>query len=82
METKFKINNIKLLSTWCHNLKHNTDCTICRCNLNNNSIYSKGNTSIIVSGLCGHTFHKECIRPWVVKNNHCPICSVKWAYEP
>lgn len=86
--SKFKINNIKLLSTWCYNLKNNIDCTICRTNLNCNSIYAEeeGNDSIIVSGMCGHSFHNECISIWLkpnncFSNNHCPICSEKWIYK-
>jgi hypothetical protein len=23
---------------------------------------------------CGHLFHKDCLKEWLVKNNHCPIC--------
>ena len=85
---KFKINKITLLSSWCYNLKNNTECTICRNNLNHNSIYAeeKGNDSFVVSGMCGHSFHNECIDSWLKPNNdfinnHCPICSTKWVYK-
>ena len=77
----FQINNIKILGIWSHNLPTNTDCTICRCNLNMNSIYNndKDNNSTIVIGLCNHSFHSECISGWLKTNNlHCPICSKKW----
>jgi hypothetical protein len=82
MESKIKINNIRLLNSWCYNLKNNTDCTICRCNLNCNSFYAqeKGTESNVVFGICGHTFHYECIDPWIKSNPHCPICSSKWTY--
>lgn len=82
MESKFKIKNVKLLSTWCYNLKSNTDCTICRISLNSNSIYAqeKGHDSYVVTGMCGHSYHYECIEPWIKTNPHCPICSEKWAY--
>jgi RING-box protein 1 len=81
-DSKFKINNVKLLSFWTYNLKHNTDCTVCRCNLNANSIYAqdKGSESFVVSGVCGHSFHHECIDPWIKINPICPICSTKWTY--
>ena len=86
--SKFKINKITLLSTWCYNLQNNTDCTICRNNLNYNSIYAedKGIDSCVVSGMCGHSFHNECIVSWLKPNNnflnnHCPICSTKWVYK-
>mgnify|MGYP006105761839 CR=1 FL=1 len=83
MESKFKINSVRLLSTWCYNLKTNTDCTICRTSLNANSIYAqeKGADSYVVSGMCGHSFHHECIDPWAKTSQHCPICSSKWVYQ-
>ena len=48
--SKFKINKITLLSTWCYNLQNNSDCTICRTDLNCNSIYAeeKGVDAIVV----------------------------------
>ena len=74
------INNIKILSMWCYDLKSNQECTICRCNLNSNSIYAdaKGVDSSINTGNCGHTFHSECINSWIKTNNVCPICFTKW----
>jgi RING-box protein 1 len=83
MSTKFVVNDIKILSSWGFNLPSNTDCTICRCNLNTNSLYhqDKAIDSFVVEGGCGHSFHYECIKPWVDKNNHCPICSAQWVYK-
>lgn len=83
MDTKFKIKSIKMLNSWCYNLTKNNDCTICRTNLNNDSIYciEKGKESILVTGLCGHAFHFECIHPWVTSHPNCPICSEKWEYQ-
>ena len=43
MESKFKIISIKLINSNCYDLDKNTDCTICRCNLNFNSLYSNNN---------------------------------------
>ena len=80
MTNKFTINNIKILNSWIYNLSSNVDCTICRCNLNTNSLYNqdKGIDSEIISGICSHMFHKECIQPWISTNKYCPICYTKW----
>ena len=78
---KFTINNINIIGTYGYNLPNNTDCTICRCSLNESSIYNqeKGIDSIVVIGSCGHSFHQECINPWISdRNKHCPICSKIW----
>jgi hypothetical protein len=80
--SNFTIKSVKILSTWNFNIRNNTDCTICRVNLNSDSIYAqeKGIDSCIVTGMCGHNFHHECIDPWIKSNPHCPICSQKWTY--
>ena len=79
MESKFKIVSIKLMNTSVYNLDKNVDCTICRCNLNENSLYSnKVSDSIIKTGMCGHSFHYECITPWTTTHHTCPICFSKW----
>ena len=82
LKSPFKIKEINMSSTWVYNIPKNNDCTICRCNLNTPSLYNqeKGIDSYVVSGHCLHSFHQECIKPWVDKNNHCPICSCVWQY--
>jgi len=79
-KSKFIINDIKLIGSWSYILNSNTDCTICRCSLNTNSIYNqeKDIDSYISTGICGHMFHQECIDPWVNKNKRCPLCSNTW----
>jgi len=78
----FTIKSVKLVSNWRYDLpaKSNVDCTICRSSLNSSSLYNidKGIDSVIVSGGCGHSFHMECIQPWLVNNNRCAICSEEW----
>lgn len=83
LNSPFKIKEINMSSTWVYNVPKNNDCTICRCNLNTPSLYNqeKGLDSFVVSGTCLHSFHQECIKPWVSKNNHCPICSSVWQYK-
>jgi hypothetical protein len=75
--SKFIINNVKILACWKYNLTSNTDCTICRCNLNSPSIYNNDNDiTPLCHGICGHVFHSECITPWLETSNRCPICSL------
>lgn len=83
MSNKFVVNNIKILTSWGYNLPSNTDCTICRISLNTNSLYNqhKGIDSFVIEGMCGHSFHHECIKPWVDKNNSCPICFSDWNHK-
>ncbi len=79
-ESIFKINSIKTIGVLSYNLRTNTDCTICRCNLNSNSIFAQenGTKSGIKVGMCGHCFHSDCITPWKKQNGHCPLCSKEW----
>jgi RING-box protein 1 len=92
--SKFKLEKIKILGLKEYNLIKNTDCSICRCNLNMNSIFNQElektnnkdlkyslSESIISEGICGHTFHYECINPWIKKNLICPICMTIWNYK-
>ena len=41
-------------------------CSICLCELEEGDL--------VGDIQCGHYFHKECLKEWLVKNNHCPIC--------
>ena len=76
----FTINKILLITSWSYVMNKNTECTICRQKLNNNSIYAseKSTYSQISTGLCGHMFHQECINNWLEISVKCPICSNKY----
>lgn len=80
MLNKFIIKEIKIVGVYEFNLPLNKECTICRNNLNMQSIYNqdKGIDSTAQKGKCGHSFHNECINKWVVRNRICPICSEVW----
>ena len=81
--SRFEIRNIKVLTSWRNNLPLNTDCTICRCSLHEDSIeyQNKGITSYIIVGECGHSFHRECLNGWIKDNPRCPICNEKWSFQ-
>lgn len=83
MTSPFEVTSINLFSSWVFNLPKNQECTICRCNLNTPSLYNqeKGTDSYVVNGVCQHSFHYECIKPWTDKNKHCPICAQLWQYQ-
>lgn len=80
MEPFIKITNMNIISSWTYVSDKNTDCTICRQSINSNSIFANENGTIskVISGKCGHIFHTECINPWLIANQKCPICSNKF----
>lgn len=41
-------------------------CTICFSNM------ALGENCIMLP--CGHMYHADCIKPWLTKNNTCPVC--------
>ena len=73
----FRVINSTVFCTKNINKYKNDDCTICRQSLNDDSIYSKeqNKCSTITTGNCGHSFHTECIEPWLKQYNKCPICA-------
>ena len=85
MTSKFQINSVKFVTSWVYNLPSNNECTVCRCSLNEPSIYSqeKGIDSVISIGACNHCFHQECLEPWLAQNKTCPFpsCSQPWKFK-
>jgi uncharacterized CHY-type Zn-finger protein len=77
----FEITHANIFAVSMYNIKGSCDCTICKQNLNSNSIgyEEEGKTSEIVNGLCSHSFHAECIETWIKENKDCPICRKPWA---
>lgn len=84
MLSSITIKSVNLFSSGVYKLPKNQECTICRCNLNSQSLYNQEKCidSIVCTGSCGHSFHSECIKPWINKNKHCPLCSCVWQYMP
>ncbi len=76
----FTINSINMIGIVGLNVTKNTDCSICKCNLNNNSIYNLDNSLQlkISEGICGHQFHFECIARVNGHNKLCPNCLKPW----
>jgi len=81
--SRFEIKSIDVLTSWRHNLPLNTDCTICRYSLHEDSMefQSKGVNSYVIVGECGHAFHRECLNCWIKDNPRCPICAESWVYK-
>ena len=86
MSNLMKIHSINIISSSMYNLPKNEDCTICKCNLNAPSLYNqdKGIESVVAIGVCGHSFHYECIMPWINMHKYCgfPGCCVLWLSKP
>ena len=47
-------------------LEEDNDCTIC--------LDSFKDSKHCCTLTCGHTFHSECIWPWLIEHKTCPIC--------
>jgi hypothetical protein len=80
MTSKFTIKSINVIGSWGYNLPSNKDCTICRGSLNITSSTNQDKfiDSKILTGICGHSYHDDCIKSWLNYHNHCPICSNLW----
>ena len=74
----YKIKKWTILNVKIHKLIKNTDCSICRLNLNYESMNIKDDNNIVI-GNCGHAFHFGCINTWLVQNTTCPLCCETWS---
>jgi len=74
------INKSTIITSSSYEFPKNTDCSICRQHLNNDSIYAveKCIQSTLSTGICGHMFHNECITHWLIVTNKCPLCVEKY----
>jgi E3 ubiquitin-protein ligase RBX1 len=82
-DDEVKIQKIDLKVFWNWNT-HNDKCPICRNFIFEPSIGSdnnnKDNSSKAVIGMCGHSFHYDCISNWLKTRHVCPLCNAKWEY--
>lgn len=45
------------------------ECAICLSNFDANDVVCESNNL-----RCKHLFHQECIEPWLIRHEHCPVC--------
>ena len=66
---------------WEWKLPYGNSCAICRNSVMELSAKTNDRTVCApVVGVCGHTFHKDCITSWINtrNNNKCPVCKQNW----
>ena len=81
----FVIEKWECVVTWKQQHADRT-CAVCRNQLDTPSISfavdpSSTGGNQVVSGQCGHAFHKDCILRWLSTRTVCPICSNEWVVE-
>ena len=83
-EFNFVIEDYKIVGQWSFN-SSSTTCGICRNELTETSIdeQSNGNytNTTILTGICSHSFHHDCIMKWTKQHNNCPLCNNHWDIE-
>ena len=66
---------------WEWKLPYGNSCAICRNSVMELSAKTNDRTVCApVVGVCGHTFHKDCITSWINTrhNTKCPVCKQNW----
>jgi len=81
-DDEVKIKKVDLKCFWNWNT-HNDKCPICRNfifepSINNDNKDCESSKAVI--GVCGHSFHHDCISNWLKTKNVCPLCNSKWCY--
>lgn len=64
-----KLPIIKIEEKHCKKLKGNIEppcCTVCM------EFIDRGTKGMFMP--CGHIYHPDCLKPWLEKNNSCPVC--------
>ena len=77
----FVIEDYKIVGQWSFN-SSSTTCGICRNELTETSIEDQSNgnytNTTILTGICSHSFHHDCIMKWTKQHDNCPLCSNHW----
>lgn len=80
-EFSFVIEDYKIVGQWSFN-SSSTTCGICRNELTETSIEEQSNgnytNTTILTGICSHSFHHDCIMKWTKQHDNCPLCSNHW----
>lgn len=74
---RLSITGMKIIGTWNYDTD-NTNCPICRENLQLPSLISKKKNTVVIIGECNHAIHQDCINN---NNTNCPICNKKWLHS-
>ncbi|XP_057290168.1 uncharacterized protein LOC130612840 [Hydractinia symbiolongicarpus] len=65
-----QFNTEKVICLCCRRLmtSKNVSCTVCL------EDYEDGEELMLCP--CGHGYHRECIKKWILRKNTCPLCNV------
>lgn len=71
-----KLPVIKIEKKHCKMVKQSLEPPMCTVCCENILLNTKG-----MFMPCGHIYHPECLKPWLEKNNTCPVCRFELPLE-